>query len=112
MSEFPSSAKGIKPQYFQDPATDQLLNLVFSLASELSTTRDRLDALERLLARQDAVSPTAIDQFQPTEKDTVERDHSRQQFMARVMQSVEASLDSATRPDNPQHPDEIFKHLE
>ncbi len=112
MSDFPRSAKGIRPQYFADPATDQLLNLVFSLASELSTTRDRLDALERLLSRQGQLPEGAIDGFSPTDDERQQRDESRAQFMARLMQTVEAALDAATRPDNPSDPEQIFKHLE
>ena len=42
-------AKGKRPLYFHDPATDKLMAIVVSLVGELAVTRDRLDALERLL---------------------------------------------------------------
>ena len=42
-------AKGKRPRYFADPAVDKLHAIVMSLVGELSATRDRLDALERLL---------------------------------------------------------------
>ena len=39
----PRTAKGKKPGYFADPATDKLLQMVITLAGELSVVRDRLD---------------------------------------------------------------------
>ena len=54
-------AKGRKPRYFADPATDKLLWMSLTLMEELSVTRDRLDVVERLLARKRLVSQTEID---------------------------------------------------
>jgi hypothetical protein len=45
MSHLARTAKGRKPRYFADPATDKLLDMVVKLTAELSVTRDRLDAI-------------------------------------------------------------------
>lgn len=112
MDSFPASPKGLRPRYFDDPATDQLLGLVLSLASELSVTRDRLDALERLLASRGQLDRAALNAFHPDEAAAEERRESREAFMARLMVSIEAALDSASRTDNPTSEDEVYQNLD
>ena len=42
-------AKGARPKYFEDPATDRLLSIVMALAGEVAVVKERLDSVERLL---------------------------------------------------------------
>jgi hypothetical protein len=87
-------AKGKKPQYFSDPAIDKLLSITVSLMEELAVTRDRLDAVERLLARKRIVKAGEIDRFEPNTRDTEERATRRAAYVSRVLRALHAERDS------------------
>lgn len=90
------TAKGKRPLYFHDPATDKLMAIVLSLVGELAVTRDRLDALERLLESQSAISREALDEIS-FDADAIEaRDRNRREYIRRVMRVVTMELE---RPD-------------
>jgi uncharacterized protein YnzC (UPF0291/DUF896 family) len=103
--------KGKRPDYFADPATDKLMNIVLALAGELSVTRDRLDALERLLDRQGTLEREEVEHFTPGEADVVEREASRQAYIERVLHIVQAQLDEISGKDMPRSEDDILKHM-
>ena len=63
-------AKGRKPQYFADPATDRLLSMVLALTQELSVARDRIDTLERLLDRAGVLAAQTVDDYLPTPEES------------------------------------------
>ena len=90
----PRTPKGKKPAYFADPATDKLLQMVITLAGELSMTRDRLDLVERLTTPPGAVEAMAL----PAEAVT-QRDASRADFVARVLRVLNQDLEEITNPD-------------
>lgn len=89
-------AKGKRPLYFSDPATDKLMAIVLSLVGELAVTRDRLDALERLLESQSTIGREALDELTFDEEATRERDRDRKDYIRRVMRVVTMELQ---RPD-------------
>ena len=105
------TAKGKKPQYFSDPATDKLLSIVISLAGELSVTRDRLDTVERLLEEKEILPISEINHYQPSEKVNAIRDQQRAQFLETILRVVEAEFEEITRPDMPGSREEILKSL-
>lgn len=76
----PRVAKGPRPMMFEDEANDILLSMNVSLLNELVVTRQRLDALERLLGKKDEV-----DSFTPDETAADERDALRTEISERVM---------------------------
>ena len=65
------AAKGKRPQYFHDPATDRLLAIVMTLAGELSVCRERLDAIERLLDDNGVLERQSVDNYVPDAEATV-----------------------------------------
>ena len=87
-------AKGKKPQYFSDPAVDKLLWMTVTLMQELSVTRDRLDAVERLLDAKKLLRLKAIEQYKPKGPAAKERDSRRTAYIERVMRAVQADLES------------------
>lgn len=89
-------AKGKRPQYFHDPATDKLMAIVLSLVGELAVTRDRLDALERLLESQSTISRETLDGLAFDAATVEERDRNRKDYIRRVMRIVTMELE---RPD-------------
>lgn len=101
-------AKGKKPQYFSDPAIDKLLWITMSLIGELSVTRDRLDTVERLLARKKVLKAEDIDAYLPAPEVEAARERRRQAYLARVLRAVEAELAESTGPDMPKSAEEVI----
>lgn len=85
MTDAPTRAKGPLPQYFDDPAIDQLHSALLALAAELSVAYDRIDTLERMLERKGALSRTDIDRFEPDEAALQERAARREALVARLL---------------------------
>ena len=110
--KIPRIAKGRKPQYFTDPATDKLLWMVLSLAGELSVTRERLDALERLLESQTLLDRQTLDEFHPDDDQSrVEREQLRQNLVDRLLSVVRAELQETADDSLPRSREEIIKAL-
>ena len=105
------TAKGKRPQYFADPATDKLLAMVVTLMGELAVTRDRLDAVERLLDQHGLLARTAVEGYVPTESAAAEREARRAATTARVLRVLEAELDEITRRDLAASQEEILRNF-
>lgn len=86
-------AKGKRPQYFEDPATDKLLWMTVTLMEELSVARDRLDAVERLLDRKRLIARREIESFEGSPADEAERTAQRALFVDRVMQVLQSEIE-------------------
>lgn len=97
-------AKGKKPQYFADPATDKLLWISISLMQELSVTRDRLDSIERLLDNRKVLSIGDIEKFKPTGAAAAQRNASRATYIERVLRAVQADLEGVAATANADDP--------
>jgi hypothetical protein len=82
-------AKGRKPQYFADPATDRLLSMVLALTQELSVARDRIDTLERLLDRAGVLAAQTVDDYLPTPEEAAARSVVRAGMIRRVFRAAE-----------------------
>jgi hypothetical protein len=100
--------KGKRPQYFSDPAIDKLLWATMTLAQELAVTRDRLDALERLLAEKRVLKSDAVDRYVPPPAVEAKRDARRSAYIARVLRAVEAELEENVGRDHPRSQDEVI----
>jgi hypothetical protein len=92
------TAKGKRPRYFADPATDKLLNMVVNLMAELSVTRDRLDTVERLLESHRLVPVAEIERYHPEAAIESERDRKRAEMIQRVLRPVERELAETAPP--------------
>ncbi|MFL2770212.1 MAG: hypothetical protein ACJZ9F_04305 [Rhodospirillaceae bacterium] len=97
--EIPRSAKGKRPQYFEDAACDKLHFMIMALIGELSVTRDRLDTLERVLERRGISSLTDIDEFEPTDRDELERSEQRKSYVQKIMKCFADEAAQAQRAD-------------
>lgn len=100
-------AKGKRPQYFSDPAIDKLLWMTVTLMEELSVTRDRLDAVERLLDRKKLLKIRDVERFRAEGAAATERDARRAAFVERVMRVVQAELEEMSRDDMPKSAEEV-----
>jgi hypothetical protein len=100
-------AKGRKPQYFADPAVDKLLSITMTLAAELSVTRDRLDTVERLLAKRRVLARDEIERYAPDAVAEAEREARRQRYLDRVLRAVQGELEELTRRDMPASTEDV-----
>jgi len=103
------TAKGKRPQYFEDPASDKLHFMIMALIEELSVTRDRLDAVERVLERKGVSSLEEVDAFEPTDQDEVERRARRAQYVAKIMKCFADEAAQLERADPAADFDDVVK---
>ncbi|MEO7386057.1 MAG: hypothetical protein ABIX37_03865 [Gammaproteobacteria bacterium] len=87
------TAKGRRPQYFDDPAVDKLLAIVTTLIGEVSVLRDRLDTIEQIIEQQGLFPRSAIDSFQPNDTEVARRDARRADYLARVFRIIQNEIE-------------------
>jgi hypothetical protein len=85
------TAKGTRPEFFEDPAIDQLFAIVTALAAEASVTFDRIDTLERLLEQQGALASGAVEAYRPGDDAIDSRRQRREELLQRVFAVFEHS---------------------
>ena len=90
------TARGKRPRYFSDPATDRLLGILMSLIGEVSVLRDRLDSVERLIEAGGLFSREDIDQFLPDAEAEAQREETRKRYIARVMRVIQNEKEEKT----------------
>ena len=81
----PRTSKGKRPQFFDDPAIDQVMTFFLELMTEVSTLRERVDTVERLLDRNGVVTRADVEEFRPDAAGERERAVWCDGFIRRVM---------------------------
>lgn len=82
--KLPRVAKGPRPMMFDDEANDILLSMNVSLLSELIVTRQRLDAVERVLESKGVMNQSDVNAFTPDEAAATDREALREDISNRV----------------------------
>jgi hypothetical protein len=85
----PRIAKGRRPEFYDDPAIDQLFAIVTALTGELSVVSDRLDTVERLLTEARVLSAEAIEAYTPDATAAALRGERRDELLRRVFAVLE-----------------------
>lgn len=80
----PRVAKGKRPQFFSDPAIDQMMTFIIELSAEVSVVYDRLDTVERLLDAKGTVSRADIEAYRAPDAVETERMARRDAYLKRV----------------------------
>lgn len=81
----PRASKGKRPHYFDDPAIDQLMTFFLELMAEVTSLRERMDTIERILEHKGSVSRDEIENFRVEPATEAERAAWAHAFIARVM---------------------------
>ena len=89
-----SRAKGKRPFFFKDPDVERLLGIVMAVAMENAVTRQRLDALERLVEQKGLLSREEIQQFAPDREAEAERTLWMKEYIARVLRIVQQETEA------------------
>lgn len=93
-----AKSKGRRP-YFLPTDVERLTNIVLALTQELAVTRERLDTVERLLAKSGALDPAAIEAFAPTKAEADARGAWMQEYLARVFRILQQENEAIAVPD-------------
>jgi hypothetical protein len=80
----PRVSKGKRPQYFDDPAVDQIMTFFIELTAEVSVLYDRVDTIERLLDTKGTVSRADIEAYRAPPTVESERAARRDAYLKRV----------------------------
>ncbi len=101
----PTRPKGHQPQYFDDPAMDQLHRALLALSMELAVALQRIDTLERVLEARGGVTRVELEQFAPDPAAGRERESRQADLAARLLKPFvdyrEALLGRAERAETP-----------
>lgn len=84
-SVLPRASKGDRSQFFDDPAIDQVMTFFLELMAEMSTLRNRVDTIERLLDSKGQISRADVDAYRADAGVEAERAEWNQKFIRRVM---------------------------
>ncbi len=85
----PRIAKGHRPEFYEDPAIDQLFAIVTALTGEISVLFDRLDTLERLLIEGGSLRTNAVEAYVPDASAATLRGERRDELLRRVFAVLE-----------------------
>jgi hypothetical protein len=83
--KLPKTSKGARPQFFEDPAIDQVMTFFLELMTEVSVIRERLDTVERLLDEKGNVTRADIEAYRADAAVEAERTAWRDGYFRRVM---------------------------
>ena len=86
----PPEAASARPEqnFFKDPAIDRVLGLAMALAGEVWVLRDRVRALERLLAEKGVLAPGALDAPEADPAAAAAAVADRDEFVRHLMQNL------------------------
>lgn len=107
----PKTARGTRPQYFDDPSVDKLLAIVMGLAQEASVLRDRLDTHEKLAEQQIWASLAAVEGYVASDATAVERQVNRDEFVNRILRVITEELDRLGTASSGQDYDDAIEDL-
>ena len=93
----PRPARGKRPQYFDEPALDQLHATLLAVTAELSVLHDRFDLIERVLETKGVVTREDIESFSLDDQARAERGEHREQLIRRLFRSVTELRDKLER---------------
>lgn len=87
-------AKGKRPYFFKDPDVERVLSIAMAIAMEHAVTRQRLDALERLIEQKGLLTRAEIDAYTPERDVEHERGVWMQEYIARLLRIVQQETEA------------------
>jgi len=94
-------AKGKRPNFLDDPATERVLSIAMAVAGELAVARERIDTLERVLIQQGVMPADAIEAFAPDAEAQAARNQWGREYIARVLRMLEQDVQAMSGPQDP-----------
>lgn len=103
--------KGKRPEFYETPGVDYLMHMVMVLAQELSTTRDRLDSVERLAEDGKPATPENIEAYSPTQVALEEREARRQKLLENLFSVMDQEAAEISNQDTKERFDTVIQDL-
>lgn len=94
-----AKAKGKRPYFLENRDAERLMTIVMALAQEVAVMRERMDTVERLLARNKTVSRADIENFAPTKAEAEERGRWTQEYLARILRILQQEREALASDD-------------
>jgi hypothetical protein len=92
-----AASQGKRPYFFDNPDIDRLLTIVWAIAGELAVARERIDTLERVLARHRLLDRAEIESFSPSAEEAAERGRLQVEYIARLLRILQQEADTLAR---------------
>jgi pantoate kinase len=89
-----NKAKGKRPYFLENPEVERVMNITMAVAMELGVMHERLDTIERLLAKKGILQPSEIETFEPNNEEVIERQLWHARYIARVLRIVQQELEA------------------
>jgi hypothetical protein len=80
----PRTVRGKRPRFYDTPGIDELMSITLALTQELSVLRDRVDAAERVMAKQGTDLASEIEALELDEGALKSREAARNALFDRV----------------------------
>ena len=93
----PRTARGKRPRFHEDAATDRLITIILALTSEVSVLRDRLDTVELLGEQAGWLGTGAVDAFVADQPIRDRRELAREAYLGRVLHILKAEVEELAR---------------
>ncbi len=89
-----NKAKGKRPYFLENPEVERVMNITMAVAMELGVMHERLDTIERLLAKKNILQSSDIEAFEPNNEEVIERQLWHARYIARVLRIVQQELEA------------------
>jgi hypothetical protein len=96
----PRTARGRRPRFHEDSATDRLITIILALTSEVSVLRDRLDTVELLGERAGWLGAGSVDVFVADQATRERREAAREAYLGRVLHILRAEVEGLERDED------------
>jgi polyhydroxyalkanoate synthesis regulator phasin len=106
-----AAANGKRPYFFDNPDIDRLIAILLAMAGELAVTRERLDTVERLLAKKGSLTRNDIDAFRPDASEAIERGQWHLEYLARIFRVLQQEQELLARGAAEPSSEEVSKEL-
>ena len=107
-----NKAKGRRPYFLDNPEVERVMNITMAVAMEVGVMHERLDTIERLLAKKGILNATEIDTFEPNNEEVIARQLWHARYIARVLRIVQQELEALQQgPENNLSMAEIAERL-
>ncbi len=107
----PRYTRSPRPNFFTDPAVDQLLGVVLGLAQEVSVLRDRVDTIERVMDAKGSVTRADIEAYVPDAAADAERAAVRNEYLQRVFRVLRHDAGMYTSQESEEHVGKVEQSL-
>jgi len=89
MTDLSNTTRGRRYNFFKDPDSDQLLSMLLATLSELSVTRERLFAIERLAEKKGLFTAEELEAYKFSDEEENKLSESQSDLLKEVFYSLE-----------------------